>query len=227
MAIELPERNQAAKIRNTLSQEVKAIQSQRNLTREGKRARIARAVVNAQAKLAELRQAETQRLTERRDQLTRQLFGHTRPDDARIASIRDAADRAAKIAKVKDMEDLMNRAEMAGDHVLLKECARECARRGNDPLESGWGVLFQQWASAQYGATASVEELNAIAAEGDSTHRMYRDHAYSVGSLPEEVRGVGNLRALADQADEIGELPPTRAEQIGTHLAKFARAELE
>ena len=226
MPIEMPERNQAAKIREALGREVQYLRNQRNLTREGKQARIAAAIVKAQAKLAELRQAETQRLTERKDQLTKKLFGQTRPDDAKILLIRDASDRAAKIGKVADMEEAMNRAEMAGDSVLLKALAQECARRSNDPLQSGWGTLFQQWANAEYGANEAVEELGAIAAEGDSTHRMHRDHAFSVGALPEEVRGVGNLKALADQADEIPELPPSRAEQVGNHLKQFVYDDL-
>ena len=217
MPIEMPERNQAAKIREALGQEVQFIRNQRNLTREGKQARIAAAIVKAQAKLAELRQAETQRLTERKDQLTKKLFGQTRPDDAKILLIRDASDRAAKIGKVADMEEAMNRAEMAGDSVLLKALAQECARRSNDPLQSGWSTLFQQWANAEYGANDAVEELGAIAAEGDSTHRMNRDHAFSVGALPVEVQ-TGNIKALANQADEIPELPPTLAELKGDKM---------
>jgi hypothetical protein len=217
MPIEMPERNQAAKIREALGREVQYLRKERNLSREGRQAQIAKAVVKAQAKLAELRQAETQRFTERKDQLTKKLFGQTRPDDARILIIRDAADRAAKIVKVDDMAEAMNRADMTGDPVLLKALAQECARRSNDPLQSGWGTLFQQWANAEYGANDAVEELGAIAAEGDSTHRMNRDHAYSVGALPAEVQ-TGNLKALADQADEIPELPPSLAEQKGDRM---------
>lgn len=217
MAIEMPERNQAAKIREALGREVQHLRNQRNLDREGRKARVAKAVVRAQAKLAELRQAETQRLTERKDQLTKKLFGQTRPDDAKILLIRDASDRAAKIGKVADMEEAMNRAEMTGDPVLLKALAQECARRSNDPLQSGWGTLFQQWANAEYGASDAVEELGAIAAEGDSTHRMNRDHAFSVGALPAEVQ-TGNLKVLAEQADSIPELPPSLAEQKGDQM---------
>jgi predicted XRE-type DNA-binding protein len=217
MPIEMPERNQAAKIRQALGREVQHLRNQRNLSREGMQAKIAAAYVRAQAKLAELRQAETQRLTERKDQLTKQLFGQTRPDDARILIIRDASDRAAKIAKVADMAKAMNRAEMLGDPILLKALAQECARRSNDPLQSGWGTLFQQWANAEYGANDAVEELGAIAAEGDSTHRMHRDHAFSVGALPAEVQ-TGNLKVLAEQADSIPELPPSLAEQKGDRM---------
>ncbi len=217
MAIEMPERNQAANIREALGREVQYLRKQRNLSREGRQAQIAKAVVRAQAKLAELRRAETQRLTERKDQLTKKLFGQTRPDDTKILLIRDASDRAAKIVKVADMEEAMNRAEMTGDPVLLKALAQECARRSNDPLQSGWGTLFQQWANAEYGANDAVEELGAIAAEGDSTHRMHRDHAFSVGALPAEVQ-TGNLKALAAQADEIPELPPSLAEQKGDKM---------
>jgi hypothetical protein len=55
---------------------------------------------------------------------------------------------------------------------------------------------------------------------------MVREAAFGVGVLPPEVRDVGNLKALAAQADQIEELPPTRAEQIGAHLAKFAKADM-
>lgn len=217
MPIEMPERKEAAKIRNTLGQEVQSIRNQRNLTRDGKNARIAKAVVKAQAKIAEQRQTETRRLSDRKDQLAKKLFGHIKPDDSRIASIRDASDRAAKLTNVEDMAEAMNRAEMAGDSVLLKALAQECARRSNDPLQSGWGTLFQQWANAEYGANEAVEELGALAAEGDSTHRMHRDHAFSVGALPAEIQ-TGNLKILAEQADSIPELPPSMAEQKGSKM---------
>ena len=41
---------------------------------------------------------------------------------------------------------------------------------------------------------------------------MVRESAFGVGVLPEEVRGVGNLSALASQADSIETLAPLVAD---------------
>jgi hypothetical protein len=225
------ERTKAAKIKAALAEETTYIRNQKNLTREGKSARIAKAIVTAQGRLAELRQAEAQRLTARRETLHRQLFGTRHADDARIASIRDARDRAAKLDKdINKAREVMTRADRDGDHVLLRAYAEEIARRASNPLDRahGWGELFREWVANQTGGDDAIQELEAINTElTDPGQRMVREATFGVGALPPEVRGVGNLKALADQADEISELPPTRAEQIGAHLAKFARAELE
>jgi hypothetical protein len=55
------ERTKAAKIKAALTEETTYIRDQKNLTREGKSARIAKAIVTAQGRLAELRQAQGDR----------------------------------------------------------------------------------------------------------------------------------------------------------------------
>ena len=217
------ERQQAAKIRQNLGRQIEALRNQKNLTSQGRAARIAKAREDAKAKLAALRQEETDRLTSRRDELTKKLFGNTSPDDARIGSIRDARKRAAEIKTSNEMAEAMNLAEMDSDTVLLRAYAQECARRSSNPLERGWSTLFHQWADAQHYGMEVVQELRDIDTEfNDPTAQLTRDATFGCGLLPEELRGVGNLRALAAQADEIPELPPTRAEQVGNHLARFA-----
>jgi hypothetical protein len=225
-----PERQQASKIRASLNDQIKTLRAQRNLTREGRAARIAKAVEDAKTKLAQLRQDENERMTERAEKLHRQLFGNRNVDPQHIASIRDARDRAAHLAKdIDEVRELMTRADRDGDHILLKAYAEEVARRAGNPVEGprGWAQLFHQWASNQTGGSDVIGELHDINIElVDPGQRMVRESAFGVGVLPEEVRGVGNIKALAHQADEIGELPPTRAEQLGAHLAKFAKGDL-
>jgi len=219
-----PERQRAAKIRRALAEQIEELRRQKNLDPKGRAARMAKAIEDAKAKLAGLRQAETDRLTSRRDELTKKLFGNTRPDDSRIHSIRDARERAAKVKTSDAMAEAMNLAEMDSDTVLLRAYAQECARRSNNPLERGWGTLFHQWADSQYGGSDTVAELHGIDTElTDPSHTLVRDSVFGVGVLPEEIRGYGNVPALAAQADAIPELPPTAAEQKGAHLAKFAK----
>jgi hypothetical protein len=64
MSTATPEREQAAKIRQGLTERVEAIRAQVNLTQEGRDAHMAKAVVTARAKLAELQQAEMKRITD-------------------------------------------------------------------------------------------------------------------------------------------------------------------
>ncbi|MGH3426074.1 MAG: hypothetical protein ACRD3Q_15375 [Terriglobales bacterium] len=224
-----PERKQAAQIRKSLDSQIAALRQQKNLTREGRAARMAKAIEDAKAKLTALRDAETQGMTDQAEKLQRQLFGNRHGDDARIASIRDARDRAAQLDKDPDRAAAaMTRADRDGDHVLLRAYAEEAARRSRDPLGNGqlWGGLFTQWADNQTGGTDAVEELQAIGHElSDPGQRLVRESAFGIGVLPEEIRGVGNMKALAAQADQIAELPPTAAEQKGEHLRQFIKAD--
>ncbi|HET9255487.1 MAG TPA: hypothetical protein VFO16_09825 [Pseudonocardiaceae bacterium] len=225
--IDTEERRKADRVRQRLAKEVTAIQGQRNLTREGKRSRLAAAVVKAQAELGELRAAEAQRVTARREQCERELFGHVQPDDTRVISIRDAADRAAQI---KDPEQMAAWMERVKDHdeVLLQAFARECYTRRN-AAEPVWQRLVETWVR-QTGRADAAEELGIIRDEtSDSGHRLTREAAFSVGLLPAEIHGVSNsqLRSLADQADQIEELPPSRAEQVGQRLAGMVHTEIE
>lgn len=220
-----PERHKAAQIRKSLDAQIHGLKQQKNLNREGRAARIAKARETAKAKISELRQAEEKRLIDRKEELHRRLFGNRNVDDARIASIRDARDRAANLDKdIDKVRELMTRADRDGDHVLLKSYAEELARRAANPMgrQQGWTELFHEWASNQVSGSDVIEELSAINFElTDLGQRMVRESAFSVGVLPEELRGYGNLPALAAQADEIPELPPTRAEQVGNHLKQF------
>lgn len=200
--IDTPERVKANKIRERLAKEIEHIDHQRNLTPQGRRARHAKAVVTAQDQLSQLRAQEAQRITDRRDELTKDLFGAVRPNDSRVISLRDAADRASRVTTAKEAERLMNLAEMSGDKVLLQALARECAQRSN-PLEPAYGVLFQQWANEQPVGADTVDELSVIADEmSDTGHRLMRDRAFSITALPGDIRGIGDLRALAAEADD-------------------------
>ncbi|MGH3548922.1 MAG: hypothetical protein ACRDQU_12590, partial [Pseudonocardiaceae bacterium] len=128
-----------------------------------------------------------------------------RPDDARVISLRDAADRASRITSSDEAERLMNVADQNGDHVLVKALARECAQRANPLAETGYSVLFHQWVAQQPGGADTVSELGVIADEQSSHnlgHRMSREQAFSTGAvMPADLRGIGNLRALAAEAD--------------------------
>jgi hypothetical protein len=225
--IDTAERAKADRIRTGLTAEIAHIQSRRNLTAEGKRARLARAVVKAQDQLSQLRADEAKRVAARRDELHKDLFGAVSPDDSRVISIRDAADRAARVTNANEAAELMNRAEQNGDHVLLKALARECAQRSTNPLETGWRNLFDQWAQDQPGGTNTVDELSVIHDETtDPGYRIVRELAFGIPPLPGELRGVGNLRALAAEADdEAGLLAPSSAQQAGAHLAAMVRAD--
>ncbi|MEO7196003.1 MAG: hypothetical protein ABIZ05_14505 [Pseudonocardiaceae bacterium] len=205
-SIDTPERNKAARIRDRLAKEIEHVDRRRDLSPAGRRARHAQAIVKAQDELSQLRADEAQRVADRRAELTKNLFGAVRPDDARIISIRDAADRSSRVADAKEAERLMNLAEMSGDEVLLQALARECAQRSN-PVEPDYGVLFQQWANEQPAGADTVDELSVIADEmSDTGHRLMRERAFAV-TLPDDIRGIGNLRALAAEADDSDSAP--------------------
>jgi uncharacterized protein (DUF2267 family) len=222
-----PERGKADKVRARYNAEVEQIRGQRNLSDAGRRARLAQAVVKARADLDRLRAEEADRVAGRRDQIIHEFFGHNRPNDSRIISIRDAADRAGRVKTPDDAADLMNRAEQSGDDVLLRALARECAGR-RSPLEPEWHNLFQTWVRQQPGGPEALDELAIIGDETtDSGHRLHRERAFGLPQLPREIAGIGNLKVLADQADSIAELPPSRGEQVGKHLSGMVLGTME
>jgi hypothetical protein len=216
-SITTSERDKAERIKNRVAKEIERIEAQRNLTAAGRQARLARAVVKAQDELTELRTAESQRVIGRRDELIRELFGNVSTTDSRIISIRDAQDRASRVTDAEEAARLMNLAEQNGDTVLLRALAQECAGRSGDPLNPTWGNLFTQWAQLQTDGADIVGELGLIGDElTDGEHRIRRDQAFSVTAVPDDLRGLGNLRSIAARADEEdGVLPPTLGQQAG------------
>lgn len=222
-------RAQADRVTARLAKETEHIQAQKNLDRKGREARLAAARLKAEADFKRLSADETDHVTGLWDQRIRGFFGYIRPDDSRIISIRDAADRAKLVKTPNECAALMNDCEESGDEVLLRALAKECAKRHN-PLEPAWGGLFRTWAEMQPDGTEALDDLAAIFAETtDVGHRLVRESAFGLPPLPKELVGYSNtqLRALAAQADTISELPPTRAEQVGTRLAGMVHAELE
>ena len=219
-SITTSERDKAERIKNRLAKEIEHIEGQRNLTPAGRQSRLARAVIKAQDELTELRTVEFQRVTGRRDHLIRELFGNMNTTDSRIISVRDAQDRASRVTDAEEASRLMNLAEQNGDTVLLRALARECASRSGDPLESGWRNLFTTWAQEQTDGADIVDELGLIGDElTDGEHRIRRDQAFSITTVPDDLRGLGNLRSIAARADEEdGVLPPTLGQQAGAAL---------
>lgn len=216
------QRVETDRIRARLGKEVERIRAQKNLTREGKAAQLARAVDQAQDKLTELGTGETEDLLASDARITSDFFGHYRPDPTQIISIRDAADRAARIKNAEECAKLMNRAELHGDTVLLRALAQECAQR-RTPMEPAYGTLFEQWAEQQPGGPEALEQLAGINHElHDTGARLLRERAFSVGPLPEELRGVGNLKALAQQADANETDDPNATARADTSRAASA-----
>jgi hypothetical protein len=228
--IDTEERRKAARNRERLAKETGHIKGQKNWSAAGKKAQLARARVKAYDQNTQLDADDAACLTGGRAGIIRGLFGHTRPNDSRIISVRDAADRAARVKTPDDAAKLMNRAELHGDTVLLQALARECAER-RSPVEPAWDGLFKTWAAQQPGGTEALDQLAIIDDElHDVGHRILREHAFGVGPLPAELHGlsISDLRRLATQADNPeSEIPPSHAEQIGQHLAKFVHAEIE
>jgi hypothetical protein len=219
----------AQTVKQALNQEIEELRRQKNLTPEGRNARIAKAVRRAEAKLNEMHQEYVKGITDRTDNLQRYVFGFggTRPDPATMTSIRDARSRASQIEKAADMERMMGMAELDGDAILVKACARECFARSS-PLDRSWGDLFAKWEDGNPPMRDALAELRDLRGELDSLmSRIGRDSEFGV-MPPKELAGLSNtqINKLAAAADEIGELPPSHAEQVGAHLAKFAQGDV-
>jgi hypothetical protein len=144
-----------------LNSEVDRVRTDRAFTSEAKRVLLARAYLDARTQMDAARAHVRGSREQERARLTRELFsvagllGNIATAETRAGvavSLRDAQDRAARLAGEEEALDLLARAERSGDEVL----ARAVVERS---LEQLWLAPLNAYAEAHPGTEPKLQRL--------------------------------------------------------------------
>lgn len=191
-----PERQQAAGVLRNANAQYQAIRNRADLSEVGKQANIAAVHLKTQAKLADLRQSERDRVASERSAAESTLYGL--PDNAvsgyTAISQRDAADRASTLATPRAASELLDRAQRNNDQHLASAVAQHAA-------QNGWASVVHEYVASDPAKQRALNKLGAIDASNGPADKMTSDMYFRTGTPP-EVKGVSaaKLQALADQA---------------------------
>jgi hypothetical protein len=116
-------RRRISRIQARLDEQIESLRANTSLTDQGRRAEMAKAVVEAKQMADRVKTEAVTARTQRRNELTRYLFG-LKPEEGGILTLRDAQDRAAKLETAEAAGAALRRAQLAGDHSLVKAITR-------------------------------------------------------------------------------------------------------
>ncbi|MFE2868772.1 hypothetical protein [Embleya sp. NPDC059259] len=190
-------------IRAAHNRRVEAITARVELSDHARRVALARALTTARADLKAARAAESKERESRWNAGLRKLWG---TDDlialgadraSTTISARDAADRVARIKNADQAAALLRQAEATGDEIL----ARAIGNHANDHTGSldgagKWGGVLADFLAPRETATATYEQMCAMAAETTSAARIFGNRPIDP---PADLRGLpdGQIRELA------------------------------
>lgn len=180
----------AAGIQQRLNESVAAIRANKSLTPEGKRRELALATLAARRNADRGRQEHA---AEREKQLAtarRIAFGSlAQMEGADALSVRDAADRAAKITNPDAAKSALSNAILTDDRVFAKAVAAHAHSRG-------WSTVAAQYGD-EYGVRSFIDDLDDIPS-GPKTELA--DQIVWRVAPPTELRGYSDpaLQQIAD-----------------------------
>ncbi len=182
MSDSTPERDRAKNIQERFAVDAKRLREDPDITDEARRRQLAEKWKTARKQLDDLQAMESRRLARREQELERRLFGAGTLDGASHAiSMRDAQDRANRLASPADATDLLSRAERNGDQVLARAVAYHAVQQSpNVPTREAaeWDRVIGMFIDARPETSPVVEELAAI-------ERLSIRQVFSEFSLPQ------------------------------------------
>ncbi len=190
-----------------LNSEVDRVRADRAFTLQAKRVLLARAYRDARRQMDAARAQTLASREQERARLTRELFsvagllGNIATTETRVGvavSLRDAQDRAARLADEQEALDLLARAERSGDEVL----ARAVVERS---LEQLWLAPLNAYAEAHPGTEPKLQRLVDLAPVGGLRDDLGVQMQYAL-HVPVELTGLSDrdLDALAQQQITAG-----------------------
>lgn len=199
-------------IRNEYAAKLAGIRSRNDLSDDGRRRQLAKARVAAETAMREARKKRGADIASREESLLRALFGNTNARDATsVVSFRDAQDRAARLKKPDEAQDLLTRARRSGDVLLARAIGMHAWEQvASRPAGmNAWGAVLDAWAQDEPpAADAALTELGELHREMSGGARIMAGVQHSL-EHPHELRGW-NVHSLARDADSTpGEDEPT------------------
>lgn len=190
-------------IRKRYTTRVADIQGRKDLSDAGRARQLARLFVKASDDMRAARAATEAARRSREKHLLRRLFGNPNSHDATsVVSFRDAQDRAERLKTPTEAAELVARARRSGDTLLARAVAMRALDMaiGNPAAANGWGSVLDTWSADEPGdVDDALTELGEH--HRQSPAALIGEAAQHSVPRPSELNGVGNLHALAAEAD--------------------------
>jgi hypothetical protein len=186
------------KIRNAYDRQLRQVRDDPHLNVDGKRTRIARAWLKAQADVTRIHERGKQHQAAEHLRRQRRLFGTAGKDPGEIIARRDALDRAEAAQSPDDGRRLWERASSTNDRSLAEAVLRvACDRWAHD---AGWRNIVDSWAAEN---PTFADDLRAYIAEAH-IGRSARARRALVDNMHAHVMKPSELGQLSDR--ELGAL---------------------
>jgi hypothetical protein len=143
-------RTRIRSIQTGLDRTVESLRANTSLSEQGRRIEMAKALVDARKKVDRVKTEAVTARKQRRDELTRFLFGHA-SGEGDILAMRDARDRAAKLESADAAGSALRQAQLAGDRSLVKAITHAA-------VDNGWHGVVDD-----YVAGLGPEEVTPVA----------------------------------------------------------------
>ena len=141
-------REKVAGVQQRLNANITEIRSNRSFTPQGRKREMARAVIDAKANLAKIKDQHVADRNARRDRLERLAFGQVGDVDPQtLIAIRDAQDRAQRIETEDDAAAMLHRATQTNDTTLASAIGLRAYNRGWTDVATNWA---EKWDKAAY-----------------------------------------------------------------------------
>lgn len=196
-------------IRAEYERKLSHIRGRRDLTAEAQRVAIARAYQDAEQKMRQLQQQDTERYQRDRARLERQLFGAADSFGADAMNQRQAREMAAQITDPQQAADAYQRAKRDGDTAYARAIAAHAADLSTVPvLGLAWQPIVDQYTQDSPARADAMKQLGDLHRPGHGT-----DFTYVLPTPSEMGRlSAGQVMALADtDLDVHGDAPTTAA----------------
>ncbi|MFE2815328.1 hypothetical protein ACFXGG_33500 [Streptomyces nigra] len=198
----------ADSIRAEYERKLAHIRGRRDLNDQAQRVAIARAYSEAEQKMEQLRQADTERFQRDRARLERQLFGAADTIGSDAVNQRQAREMAAQLTDPQQAADAYQRAKRDGDTAYARAIASHAADLSTVPvLGLAWQPIVDQYTQDSPARADAYKQLADMHQPGHGT-----DFTYVLPTPSEMGRlSAGQVMALADTDLEVHGDAPTAA----------------
>ncbi|MFE6429750.1 hypothetical protein ACFVOB_30325 [Streptomyces rochei] len=195
-------------IRAEYERKLSHIRGRRDLTDQAQRVAIARAFSEAQTKMEQLQQADTERWERDRARLERQLFGAADTFGADAVNQRQAREMAAQLNDPHQALAAYQRAKRDGDTAYARAIASHAADLAAIPiLGVAWKGVVEAYTQESPGKADAYRQLAGMHQPGHGT-----DFTYVLPTPSEMGRlSAGQVMALADTDLDVHGDAPTAA----------------
>jgi len=164
-------RDRAKRVQKLLTDRIAEIESDPNLSDEGKKSATSEAKLLSKDELTRLRAEEESAVNEALDQLERRIEGQVGYSSTDIITFRDAQDRAERLKTSDEAERVLVRAIRSNDRTLAHAVFRRA-------LEANWPTLVKIFADHNPSAAEAAQDMRTLTRFRDRS--MERSVIYGV-----------------------------------------------